>query len=76
MDELALLADADRRAHAYLAATNERRAFPDAAALAGLTAFDEPLPDTGRPRTTCCACSTSAARPRPSRRTARTTSAS
>ena len=27
MDELALLADADRRAHAYLAATNERRAF-------------------------------------------------
>ena len=28
MDELALLADADRRAHAYLAATNERRAFP------------------------------------------------
>ena len=49
MDELALLADADRRAHAYLAATNERRAFPDAAALAGLTAFDEPLPDTGRP---------------------------
>ena len=40
MDELALLADADRRAHAYLAATNERRAFPDAAALAGLAAFE------------------------------------
>ncbi|MDR5665032.1 aspartate aminotransferase family protein, partial [Burkholderia cenocepacia] len=49
MDELSLLADADRRAHAYLAATNERRAFPDAAALAGLAAFDEPLPDAGRP---------------------------
>ena len=32
MDELALLADADRRAHAYLAATDERRAYPDAAA--------------------------------------------
>ncbi|WP_334043199.1 pyridoxal phosphate-dependent decarboxylase family protein [Burkholderia ambifaria] len=49
MDELALLADADRRAHAYLAATDKRRAYPDAAALAGLAAFDEPLPDTGRP---------------------------
>lgn len=49
MDESALLADADRRAHAYLAATDRRRAFPDAAALAGLAAFDEPLPDDGRP---------------------------
>ncbi|MGU7771905.1 pyridoxal phosphate-dependent decarboxylase family protein [Burkholderia sp. MR1-5-21] len=49
MDELALLADADRRAHTYLASTDTRRAFPDADALAGLAAFDEPLPEHGKP---------------------------
>ncbi|KWN87796.1 pyridoxal phosphate-dependent decarboxylase family protein [Burkholderia ubonensis] len=49
MDELALLADADRRARAYLTSVDTRRVFPDAAALANLAAFDEPLPERGKP---------------------------
>ncbi|KVO62503.1 pyridoxal-dependent decarboxylase [Burkholderia ubonensis] len=49
MDELALLADADRRAHAYLTSVDTRRVFPDAAALANLATFDEPLPERGKP---------------------------
>ncbi|KVT41764.1 pyridoxal phosphate-dependent decarboxylase family protein [Burkholderia ubonensis] len=49
MDELALLADADRRARAYLTSVDMRRVFPDAAALANLAAFDEPLPEHGKP---------------------------
>ncbi|PCE34366.1 pyridoxal phosphate-dependent decarboxylase family protein [Burkholderia ubonensis] len=49
MDELDLQADADRRAHAYLASVDTRRVFPDAAALANLAAFDEPLPEHGKP---------------------------
>ncbi|RDK01997.1 pyridoxal phosphate-dependent decarboxylase family protein [Paraburkholderia lacunae] len=49
MDELALVADADRRAHAYLAAIGKRRVFPDAAALAQLAAFDEAFPQHGHP---------------------------
>ena len=49
MDELALLADADRRAHDYLAAVDTRRVFPDADTLAKLDAFDEPLPEHGHP---------------------------
>ncbi|CAE6872073.1 pyridoxal phosphate-dependent decarboxylase family protein [Paraburkholderia domus] len=49
MDELTLLADADQRAQAYLAAVGQRRVFPDADALAGLAAFDEPLPELGHP---------------------------
>ncbi|WP_431823674.1 pyridoxal phosphate-dependent decarboxylase family protein [Burkholderia sp. F1] len=49
MDELDLLADADRRAHAYLASVDARRVFPDAAALANLAVFDEPLPEHGKP---------------------------
>jgi aromatic-L-amino-acid decarboxylase len=49
VDELALLADADRRARDYLAAAAARRVFPDAGALAALARFDEPLPDAGRP---------------------------
>ncbi|KVN82485.1 pyridoxal phosphate-dependent decarboxylase family protein [Burkholderia ubonensis] len=49
MDELALLADADRRAHAYLTSVDTRRVLPDAAALANLAAFDEPLPERGKP---------------------------
>ena len=48
MSELALLADADRRALAYLADVADRRVFPDAHALAALQRFDEPLPDVGR----------------------------
>lgn len=47
MDERTLLADADQRAHTYLAATGKRRVFPDADALAGLAAFNEPLPEQG-----------------------------
>ncbi|WP_454829287.1 pyridoxal phosphate-dependent decarboxylase family protein [Paraburkholderia xenovorans] len=47
MDELALAADADRRAHAYLAGIGKRRVFPDAAALAQLAAFDETFPQHG-----------------------------
>ena len=49
MDERALLADADQRAHAYLASVGVRRVFPGAAALAALAAFDEPLPEDGQP---------------------------
>jgi glutamate/tyrosine decarboxylase-like PLP-dependent enzyme len=49
MDELALLADADQRAHDYVAATAKRRVFPDADALAKLSAFDEPLPEHSHP---------------------------
>ncbi|MDR5822900.1 pyridoxal-dependent decarboxylase [Caballeronia sp. LZ043] len=49
MDELTLLADANDRARRYLESAATRRVFPDAAALAGLEAFDEPLPDHGHP---------------------------
>ena len=47
MDELALYADADARARAYLESLAARRVFPDAAALDGLRAFDEALPQAG-----------------------------
>lgn len=43
-----LLADADRRAGAFLAAVGTRHAFPDDAALAGLSAFEERWPVRGR----------------------------
>lgn len=49
MDELSLLRDADDRAAVYLAGVDGRRVFPDAAALAGLDRFAEPLPARGRP---------------------------
>ena len=49
MDERALLADADQRAHAYLASVGVRRVFPDAAALTALAAFEAPLPEDGQP---------------------------
>ena len=42
-----LTRDADRRALRYLQGTSTRRVFPDAAALAALQAFDEPLPEHG-----------------------------
>ena len=45
MDEDEILADADRRAHNYLISIGKRRVFPDPAALNGLNAFDEPLPE-------------------------------
>ncbi|HET8990856.1 MAG TPA: aminotransferase class V-fold PLP-dependent enzyme [Acidimicrobiales bacterium] len=41
----ALLDDAARRARRYLAGIGERSVVPDAAALAGLSAFDETLPE-------------------------------
>lgn len=47
MTEETLLADADRRAALYVRCNAKRRPFPDADALAGLTAFDEPLPEHG-----------------------------
>ena len=47
-DEIALLADADARGLAYVAGVSRRRVFPDADALAGLSAFDEALPHAGR----------------------------
>jgi glutamate/tyrosine decarboxylase-like PLP-dependent enzyme len=47
MDELALYAEADARARAYLESLSDRRVFPDAAALDGLRAFDEALPPAG-----------------------------
>lgn len=47
MSELALLADADARARAYVAGAGTRRVFPDAAALAALAGFAEPLPSVG-----------------------------
>jgi glutamate/tyrosine decarboxylase-like PLP-dependent enzyme len=47
MDELALLADSDKRAQAYIAAIGSRRVFPDAGALANLSLLDEPLPEQG-----------------------------
>ena len=40
-----LLADAQRRALAYLENVTARSVYPDAAAIQGLKAFDEPLPD-------------------------------
>lgn len=51
MEDLELLADADRRARRYTANAHTQRVFPDAAALAALQAFDEPLPQAGRPPT-------------------------
>ena len=48
MTEDALMADADRRAAAYIRNAAERRPFPDEAAIAALAAFDTPLPEQGR----------------------------
>lgn len=47
MDELTLLTAADARALNYTASLATRRVFPDEEALAGLAAFDEPLPVEG-----------------------------
>lgn len=48
MNERNLLAEADQRALAYFDASSERRVFPDAAAIAALATFDQPLPEHGR----------------------------
>ncbi|MBT4983905.1 MAG: aspartate aminotransferase family protein [Ilumatobacter sp.] len=45
MNDIELLHEAARLAVEYVAGTDGRPATPDAAALAGLDAFDEPLPD-------------------------------
>jgi aromatic-L-amino-acid decarboxylase len=45
--EVELVEDADHRARAYINGIAERSPFPDAAAIAGLTAFDEDLPTKG-----------------------------
>lgn len=45
MNELDLIADADARAHAYLAGVATQRVYPDADALVALAQFDEALPD-------------------------------
>ena len=47
MDELTLLADADKRAQSYIAGIDGRRVFPGSEALAGLASFDGPLPEDG-----------------------------
>lgn len=44
-DELTLLAEADRRAADYLRSADERPVFPSTESRAGLSVFDEPLPD-------------------------------
>lgn len=49
MNELELMAEADRRALRYLAEVAERAVFPGPEALAGLAGFEEELPETGRP---------------------------
>lgn len=47
MTTLDLFEDADRRARRYVDGAAEQRVYPDAAALAGLAAFDEALPGQG-----------------------------
>ncbi len=49
MNEVQLLAEADARGLTYTASLASRRVYPDADALAGLAAFDEPLPALGLP---------------------------
>ena len=49
MDELKLLAEADRRATAYAATVGDRPPYPSADALKNLSLFDEPFPDNSRP---------------------------
>jgi glutamate/tyrosine decarboxylase-like PLP-dependent enzyme len=48
-DELALVADADSRARRYLEGIEERRVFPDDAAIDALSRFEEPFPAERRP---------------------------
>ncbi len=45
--ELELLEDANQRALRYLSSINDRQVFPGPQELAGLQAFDEPLPEAG-----------------------------
>jgi glutamate/tyrosine decarboxylase-like PLP-dependent enzyme len=47
MNELALIADADKRARAYLASVDTRRVYPRPDALDALSGFTEALPEQG-----------------------------
>src|SRR5512138_2611235 len=47
-DQRSVLEDAAQRAFRYLVERNERPVFPGPEAVAGLAAFDEPLPQTPR----------------------------
>lgn len=47
--EMNLIAEADKRAATYTESAATRRAWPDAAALAGLSRFAEQWPNEGRP---------------------------
>lgn len=47
MDELELIADADKRAQSYIATIEKRRVFPDSSAIDDLACFDELLPNNG-----------------------------
>lgn len=49
MDELRLVADADRRAADYIRSIPGRPAYPDTSSIAALAKFSEPLPNRGRP---------------------------
>ncbi|WP_236404117.1 pyridoxal phosphate-dependent decarboxylase family protein [Pseudomonas sp. S32] len=49
MDELELLTQADARGRRYTEGHGHRRVFPSDEAIAALSAFDEPLPEQGRP---------------------------
>ncbi|WJN57885.1 aminotransferase class V-fold PLP-dependent enzyme [Pseudomonas sp. SO81] len=48
MNERQLLAEADRRALAYFDGSAQRRVFPDDQAIAALSTFDQPLPESGQ----------------------------
>ena len=48
MNERQLLAEADRRALAYFDGSAQRRVYPDDQAIAALSAFDHPLPESGQ----------------------------
>jgi glutamate/tyrosine decarboxylase-like PLP-dependent enzyme len=48
MNERQLLAEADRRALAYFDGSAQRRVYPDDQAIAALSAFDQPLPESGQ----------------------------
>jgi glutamate/tyrosine decarboxylase-like PLP-dependent enzyme len=49
MNDQDLMADADRRAASYARSVSDVPAWPNAAALKGLAAFDESMPAIGRP---------------------------
>ncbi|MDG9923662.1 MULTISPECIES: pyridoxal-dependent decarboxylase [unclassified Pseudomonas] len=48
MKERQLLAEADRRALAYFDGSAQRRVYPDDDAIAALSAFEQPLPESGQ----------------------------